>query len=65
MPVSIEPSKLVSHRAWMSGELDSREDSQSAKLEWKPQKFIMLSFAELYNSRLSGLHAFDNMDINH
>ena len=45
----------------MSGELDSRKDSQSTKFEQRPQIFITLSFRELCDSKLSGLHAFDNM----
>ena len=47
----------------MSGEFDSRKDSQSTKFERRPQIFVKLSFRELRNSKLSGLHAFDNMDI--
>ena len=31
LPESIESSRFVSHRARMSGEFDSRKDSQSAK----------------------------------
>ena len=31
LPKSIESSKFVSHRARISGEFDSRKDSQSAK----------------------------------
>ena len=49
----------------MSGEFDSRKDSQSAKFERRPQIFVKLSFRELYDSKLSGLHAFDNMTIFH
>ena len=45
----------------MSGEFDSRKDSQSNKLERRPQIFVNLSFRELCNSKLSGLHAFDKM----
>ena len=43
----------------MSGEFDSRKNSQSIKFEQKPQIFVKLSFRELCNSKLSGLHAFD------
>ena len=43
----------------MSGEVDSRKDSQSTKLKQKLQIFIKLSFRELCDSKLSGLHAFD------
>ena len=49
----------------MSGEFDSRKDSQSTKFEQRPQIFIKLSFRELCDSKLSGLHAFDNMAIIH
>ena len=45
----------------MSGEFDSRKDSQSTKFEQRPQIFVKLSFRELCNSKLSGLHVFDNM----
>ena len=47
----------------MSGEFDSRKDSQSTKFEPRPQIFIKLSFRELCESKLSGLLAFDNMAI--
>ena len=60
-----ETSRFVSHRARMPGEFDSRKDSQSTKFEQRPQIFIKLSFRELCNSKLSGLHAFDNMVIIH
>ena len=49
----------------MSGEFDSRKDSQSTKFEQRPQIFVKLSFRELCNSKLSGLHAFDKMVIIH
>ena len=49
----------------MSGEFDSRKDSQSIKFEKRPQIFIKLSFRELFDLKLSGLHAFDNMVIIH
>ena len=47
----------------MSGELSSRKDLPSTKLERRPQIFIKLSFRELCGSRLSGLHPFDEMVI--
>ena len=47
----------------MTGEFHSRKDSQSAKFEQRPQIFVKLSFRELYNAKLSGLHAFHNMAI--
>ena len=49
----------------MSGEFDSRKDSQSTKFEQRPQIFVKLSFRELCDSKLPGLHAFDNIDIIH
>ena len=49
----------------MSGDFDSREDSQSTKFERRPRIFVKLSFRELCDSKLSGLHAFDNMAIIH
>ena len=51
----------------MSGEFDfdSRKDSQSTKFERIPRIFVKLSFGELCDSKISGLHAFDNMDIIH
>ena len=45
----------------MSGEFDSRKDSDSTKLERRPQILVKLSFRELCGSNLSGLHPFDNM----
>ena len=47
----------------MSGEFDSRENSHSTKLEQRPLIFLKLSFRELYESKLSGLHAFDSITI--
>ena len=49
----------------MSGEFDSRKDLQSTKFEQRPQIFIKLRFRELCDSKLSGLHAFDNKAIIH
>ena len=49
----------------MSGEFDLRKDSQSTKFERRPRIFVKLSFRELCDSKLSGLHAFDNMTIIH
>ena len=49
----------------MSGEFDSRKDSQSTKLERRPQTFVKLSYRELCDSNISGLHAFDNVVIIH
>ena len=49
----------------MSGVFDSRKDSQSTNFERSPQIFVKLSFRELCDSKLSDLHAFDNMIIIH
>ena len=49
----------------MSAECDSRKDPQSTKFKRRPQIFVKLSFSELCNSKLSGLHPFDNMAIIH
>ena len=52
----------------MSGEFsrkDSRKDSRSTKLERSPQIFVKLRFRELLESKLSGLHPFDNAAIIH
>ena len=49
----------------MLGEFDLRKDLQSAKFEQRPQIFVKLSFRELCDSKLSGLHPFDNMAIIH
>ena len=65
MPESSESSRIVSHRARMSGEFDSRNDSQLTKFERRPQIFVKLSFRELCDSKLFDLHPFDNMAIIH
>ena len=57
--------EIVSHRAKLSGEFDSRKDSHSTKLEKRPPIFVKLSFKEWCGSNLSGLHPFDNMAIIH
>ena len=49
----------------MSGEFDSKEDSQSTKFEPRPQIFVKLSFRELCDSKLSRLHPYDIMAIIH
>ena len=58
-------SRFVSHKARTSEEFDSRKDSQSTKFERMPRVFLKLNFRELCDSKLSGLHAFDNMTIIH
>ena len=63
LPELIESSKFVSHRIRMSGKFDLRKDSHSTKLEWRPQIFTKLSFRGMCDSKLSGLHPFDNMAI--
>ena len=49
----------------MSDKFDSRKDSHSTKFEQRPQIFVKLSFREFCDSKLSGLHPFDNMVIIH
>ena len=44
----------------MSGEFDLRKDSHSIKFEQRPQIFVKPSFRQLCDSKLSGLHPFDN-----
>ena len=59
---SIESFKFVSHRARISGEFDLRKDSHSTEFERRPIIFV---FRELCDSKLSGLHHFDNIVIIH
>ena len=47
----------------MSEDFDSRKDSHSTKFKERPQILVKLSFRQLYDSNLSGLHTFDNMVI--
>ena len=63
MPESVESSRFVSHRARMSAEFGSMKDSQLTEFEQRPQIFVKLRFRELYDSKSSGLHPFDNMAI--
>ena len=49
----------------MSGEFDSKKDLHSTKFERRPQIFVKLSFKELYDSKVPGLHPFDEMTIIH
>ena len=49
----------------MSGEFDSRKDSESTKFERRPRIFAKLSFRELPELKLANLNAFDNKDIIH
>ena len=57
--------KFVSHRGRISKEFDSRKDSQSKKFKRRPRTFKNPSFKDLCDSKLSGLHAFDNLAIIH
>ena len=47
----------------MSGEFDSKKDSKSTKFERRHRIFVKLSFRELCDSILSGLHALDNIAV--
>ena len=49
----------------MLGEVDLRKDSRSIKFKWRPQIFVKLSFRDLSNSKLSGLHPSDKTTIIH
>ena len=49
----------------MPGEFCVMKDSHLAKFERRPRTFVKLSFRELCDSKLSGLHRFDNMAITH
>ena len=49
----------------MLGDLDSREDSHSTKFEQRPPILVKVSFRELCDSKLSGLHPFVDMAILH
>ena len=58
--------KLQDHAyVYQAQEFDSRKDSQSTEFERRPQIFVKLSFRELCDLKLSGLHAFDNTVIIH
>ena len=61
----LESSRFFSHRARISGQFDLRKDSQSTKFERRPRTFVKLGFRESCDSKLSGLHAFDNIAIIH
>ena len=56
---------FVSHRARMPGEFDLREDLHSTKFKGRPQIFVKLSYKQLCDSKLSGLHPFNIMAIIH
>ena len=49
----------------MSGEFDSRKDSQSPTFEQSPQISVKQSFRKFCDSKLSDLRHFDNMTIIH
>ena len=56
---------FVSHRARMSGDFDSKKDSESMRFKQRPGIFVNLCLRELRDSKLSGLLAFDDMTIIH
>ena len=45
----------------MSREFDSRKDSHSTKFKQQPLIFVQLSFRELWDLKLPGLHPFDDL----
>ena len=61
----MESFMFVSHRARMPGEFDLREDLHSTKFKGRPQIFVKLSYKQLCDSKLSGLHPFNIMAIIH
>ena len=65
MSQSIDSSRFVSHGARMSGEFSSIKSSWSTKFEQRPRILVKLSFRELCDSKLSGLHSFHNIAIIH
>ena len=64
LPGSIESSKFVLLKEWQE-KFYSRKDSHLTKFEWMPQILVKLRFWELCDSKLSGLHYFDNTAIIH
>ena len=63
LPESFQSLRFVPNRGGISGEYDSRKDLQSIKFERRPWIFAALSFREFCDSKLYGLHPFDNMTI--
>ena len=59
LPEPNESSKYVSYKAKISEELNLRKDSEPTKFKQTPQVLVKLSFRELYDSKLSGLHILD------
>ena len=57
----------LSHPGWSHIEQACQESLIHGKIQnqQRPQIFVKLSFRELYDSKLSGLHPFDNMAIIH
>ena len=55
----------LSHKSKNVRRVWSRKDSQSTKFQWRPQIFGQLSFRDLWNSKLDGLYALDNVAIMH
>ena len=59
---SIEFFKIVSRKARLSGEFNSRKDSQPIELEQRSRILVKL-FRELCNSKFYGLHTFGKIAI--
>ena len=53
------------NRTKIEQECQKSKDSLSKKFERRPRLFVKLSFREKCDSKLSGLHSFDNMTIFH
>ena len=58
-----EPGEFEIQDSRLSGEFDSSKDFQSTSFDRRPQIFVKLTFTELCDSKLTGLHAFDSMGI--
>ena len=56
---STASSRLISHKANISGEWVSRWDSQWRKFEWKPLMLVQLTFRDMCNSGPTGLVNLD------
>ena len=62
--MSKESEKVfVTHKARISGEIDSKKDSRPTKLGRTPSMTVKPSFRELRDLGLCGLHTFENMTI--
>ena len=49
----------------MTGEFDTKKDSQLSKFKQRPEIFVKQIFRGLCSSKLSGIYAFDKIAIIH